>query len=389
VAGVGPWLEKAQIAARAQRYTEPPDDNALHYIERAEGRNAEVRGLAETPGERSAPSPGAQRLRTTFASALSVIGDELYKANLRELAVVKYREALLFTPHDPILQGKAELTPEEKQTFAQPPRVAARPAAPRTKTIPEQAREAAVRLFLAARDGRMSEARHQARQLRTIEASGVQAAKMADAVRKLADERGARGRRDEARSLYGLVAELDPQDVEARRLAVAPLEVPPQPAAPAAPPPVAEGLASAGAAPGKARARKAAADEDHDAPRDTAASRAATQEGRALVGRARLAEAEVAFNRAVSADPSNHQAVAGLAEVYFERAKYTDALDYARRATKLAPRNASYMRLLGDAYFKLYRYTEAKTAYLKAQHLSPDDATIASRLRQLRTKTGE
>jgi tetratricopeptide (TPR) repeat protein/tRNA A-37 threonylcarbamoyl transferase component Bud32 len=382
VAGVGPWLEKAQIAARAQRYTEPLEDSALGHIERAEEANA---------ARRTMPSPGAQRLRRTYASALAVIGEELQKANLRELAVAKFREAWLFTPDDAGLQAKADLSLDEGKRMREQPRLA-RAGSTRTKSPMEQAKDIATRLFLAAREGRVSEARHLQHLLESIEQGSSQAARMADALRKLAAAKAAAGSRDEARALYGLVASLDPSDGEAKRQAApmagagagatgAPPEAATAPMAKAVPPSVTSAPKKRASAPGE--------EPIPDGPRDPARSKAAASEGERFVAGARFAEAEAAFNRAVTADPTNHVAVAGLAEVNFERARYSDALDYARRAARLSPKTPKYQRLLGDAHFKLLRWSEAKAAYQKALALVPGDPSVEARLRQVRIKLGE
>ncbi len=95
-------LLKADQAARRERYVRPAKDSALHYIESAEAE-------AKTVGH---PSAGAAALRRAYASALTVVGNELVKADLRDLGVTKYKEALQFLPDDPDLQAKAELSPE-------------------------------------------------------------------------------------------------------------------------------------------------------------------------------------------------------------------------------------------------------------------------------------
>jgi len=83
-------LMKAAEAARRERYVRPVEDSALHHVE-----------LAETQAERlKRKSPGAAMLRRVYASALAVIGNELLKAELTELAIAKFKEALLFQPDD-------------------------------------------------------------------------------------------------------------------------------------------------------------------------------------------------------------------------------------------------------------------------------------------------
>src|SRR6185369_12172336 len=87
-------LLEADKAARRQRYVAPPEDSALHFIEKAEVEASKI--------DITRPSAGA--------------------AALRDLAIVKYKEALLFLPDDAELQTKAELSPEEKKVVrARPP----------------------------------------------------------------------------------------------------------------------------------------------------------------------------------------------------------------------------------------------------------------------------
>jgi tetratricopeptide (TPR) repeat protein len=392
---VAEWLEKAVQAAKAQRYIRPEDQSALAFIQRAEAEHAAL------PGKEQSKSKGAENLRRMYASALAVVGDELLKANLRDLAALKFKEALLFTPDDPTLQAKADLSPEERGSLRERSRaVAARPGQARNATAGDEAKEVAASLFLAARQGRFSQARVALKSLAAVDEDGVQAAKLADAFRQRADELWGRGDRAAARPLFQLVGELDPQDLEAKRRAQADPAPPPAPAPAAAPasalaaaaPAPARALAAAASASAPAKSRKRSAevrDDLSDAPRNPTASKAAAAEGLAALRRLQLAEAETAFNRALKADSTNVVAVAGLAEVAFERSRYTEALDYARKAARLAPKNPQYLLLLGDAHFKLLRYGEAQTAYEKAKALVPDDPVVANRLQRVKLKLRE
>jgi serine/threonine protein kinase/tetratricopeptide (TPR) repeat protein len=370
-------LLKADQAARRERYVRPPKDSALHYIVEAEAE-------AQKAGR---PSAGAASLRRAYASALTVIGNELVKADLRDLAVTKYKEALLFLPDDPDLQAKAELSQEERRRRARADkRVGAAPAAPPTPSTPaDEAKETAAGVFVAATHGHLSEARLSLKYLSTLDPGGIQAARLADALRVRAATAWSAGRPEEARPLYALVSELDPSDAEARARA----KEPPLPAAAAGPDggvaPAA--VAVAGAAKGKRR-DDAGPDGAPAAPRDAAASRRASDAGTAAMSRGRLADAEEAFTKAVRADSMNAVAVGGLAEVAFERARYSDALDYARRAAHLAPKSPKYLVETGDAYFKLLRYDEALASYSKASDLAPRDAAIKSRIDRVRAKMG-
>jgi tetratricopeptide (TPR) repeat protein len=121
--------------------------------------------------------------------------------------------------------------------------------------------------------------------------------------------------------------------------------------------------------------------EEDGAPRDRAASAKAAADGASALARGDLVRAQIAFDRAVRADASNPDAVAGLAEVAFENARYTEALDYGRRAVRLQPRAAKNHVVVGDAYFKLLRYDEAQAAYKRAQAIAPNDEGIKARHR--------
>jgi serine/threonine protein kinase/tetratricopeptide (TPR) repeat protein len=365
-------LMRADQAARHERYVRPVKDSALHWIKQAE---LEARKLGRT-------SAGAATLRRAYASALTVIGNELVKADLRELAITKYKEALLFLPEDPDLQAKAEIPLEERRRRD---RRDDKQAAPSAKPADEPrdeakdvAKDAATRVFLAATHGRLSEARLALKNLSDADPAGQQAAKLADVLRARANTAWNAGRLDDARPLYGLVSELDPRDAQARERAKAP---------PATTAPVGAPAVAAPPAKGK-RHEDGARETDPGAPRDPAASQRATDAGTAAMARGRLADAEEAFTRAVRADSTNATAVGGLAEVAFERARYSDALDYARRAAKLAPKNPRYLVETGDAYFKLLRYDEALASYDKAAALSPRDAGVKSRIERVKAKLG-
>ena len=371
-------LVEADKAARRQLYVEPPDASALHFIQTAELEASKI--------DLARPSAGAASLRRAYASALSVIGNELLKAGLRDLAVVKFKEALLFLPDDAELAAKAELTPEERKN-----RSRATAATPPPRADP--AKEAATRVFVSAMDGRVSEARLALRALAERDEGGVQSAKLADGLRTLAGNDWSKKQVDRARPLYQLISELDPLDLEARERAKPGSGLPPPnptPAAAVAPvvPTVVTPTPPVAAVPPKAKKREAGDGSDAAMPRDAAASQKAAAAGQAAMARGRLGDAEEAFNRAIRADSTNPVAVGGLAEVAFEHARYAEALDYARRASRLAPQSSRYLVVLGDAYFKLLRYDEAQATYQKARALAPKDDGIKSRLERVQAKLG-
>ncbi len=371
-APVAAALVEADKAARRQMYVDPPDSSALHFIQTAELEASKI--------DLARPSAGAAALRRAYASALAVIGNELLKAGLRELAVVKFKEALLFEPDDADLATKAELSPEERKNRVRVAPGTPPPPPPRA----DPAKEAATRVFVAAMDGRVSEARLALRTLADRDTGGVQSATLADGLRNLAGNAWSKNQLDRARPLYQLISELDPQDLEARDRAKPPSPAPVAPAPPVEAPPAP--VPPVALTPPKPKKRDNA---DTDvAPRDPAASQKAAALGQAALARGRLGEAEEAFNRAIRADSTNPIAVGGLAEVAFEHARYAEALDYARRASRLAPQSPKYLVVLGDAYFKLLRYDEAQATYQKARALAPKDDGIKSRLERVQTKLG-
>ncbi len=372
---VAELLEKASAAANARRYSRPAETSALGFIERAEAEHARLRG----PKSRS---KGADDLRRVYASTLALVGDDLAKAGLHHLATPKFKEALLFTPSDNALASKAELSAEEQSRLVQrqrtPPRervVAARPAAPPSQA--EEAKEAAASAYLlAAKQERFSEARVALRSLSHLDKEGWEQAKLADAFRRRADDLWAKGDVARARPFYQLTAELDSLDVEAKRRAQAePIKTAAAVAPVAAPAPVETGK----------KVPASANEEIKSAPRDPKTSRAAVDRGRQALSRLALQDAERAFNLALEADPSNVNAVSGLAEVAFERSRYAEALDYARRAVQQAPRSGRFYILLGDAYFKLLRFADAKSAYERGADLGQGDLA-KGRLDRLRNK---
>jgi tetratricopeptide (TPR) repeat protein/tRNA A-37 threonylcarbamoyl transferase component Bud32 len=384
---VAAWLEKAVGAASEQRYTKPYETSALAFIERAEAEHARL-----APDGKSR-SKGAELLRRTYSHALSIVGEELSRANLRHLAAVKFKDALRFTPEDSSLAAKSEVTSEERAKIRErkaPVRekvATGRPASPASGPGEEAKDAAASAYLLAVRHGRFSESRVALRSLAALDKAGVERAKLADAFRQRANELWERGGFREAQPLYQLTVELDPDDLEAKRRSAWQPPVPKTP--PASSAAANPALAAAARSAEPAARRPSASDELRSVPRDPATSKAAVTQARAYLARLHLDGAEAAFNRALEADPSNVAGVAGLAEVAFERGRYTEALDYARRAAQQAPRSPRYLLLLGDAHFKLLRFADAQAAYQKALKMTPDNEVVRSRMERVRAKLRE
>jgi tetratricopeptide (TPR) repeat protein len=357
---VAEQLYLAERAAQAQHYVEPAEGSALLHLERAE-QEAERLGVS---------SPGAGTLRRAYASALAMVGDHLLRAGLSELAVAKFKEALLFDGGNPELQRRAELSPRERQEYAERARrPAGERAAPRTSSE-DRATRLAANVFMAARDGRTSEARSALKGLAQVDRGGVHAARIADALRATARTAWTDGRADEARALYGIMVELDRSDPEARERARSSTPAPTR-------------NPESGGKP-----RKDGSDAD-EAPRNPTLSRTAADVAISALNRGDLDQADAAFRRALRADPLSPTAVGGLAEVAFERARYTEALDLGRRAWKLAPRSPRYLTIIGDSYFKLLRFDDARTAYERALALAPRDDLLHSRMERVKARLSD
>jgi tetratricopeptide (TPR) repeat protein len=362
-APVAEQLYLAARAAQAQHYVEPADDSALFHVEQAE-EQADRLGI---------DSPGARTLRQAYASALSIVGDNLLKAGLPDLGITKYKEALLFDAGNPELQRKAQLSPGERQAYVDRAR-----RGPGQRPAPkpsgdEQAKGLAASLFELASRGRISEARSVYKELQRVDRAGLHTGRIADALRTVARGAYGSGRADDARALYRLMVELDPNDLEARERAR------PAPSAHVT-------AAPAAIEPPKPKKVEPASEE---MPRNPNASRLAAEAGREAMTKGWLDEAEAAFRRSIRADPLNAVAVGGMAEVAFERARYAEALDYGRRAIRLAPRSTHLLTIVGDSYFKLLRYDEARATYQKALEISPKDAQLKSRIQRVKVSVGE
>lgn len=368
---VAPFLRKAGVAAAAEHFFEPANDSALHYIEQAE---AEAKRLGTASG-------GAQLLRRLYGNQFRSLGNALLEAKLNDLAAVRFAEALRFLPGDADLRMKVGMANEARGGTDKAQDSTSTSASTSRRPVDEAARVAAD-LFSSAASGRFSQARVSLARLTEVDKEGRQTARLADEFRRRAHGMWEKGKHDEARPYYQLVAELDPKDLVARDRASGKEEpvvaAPPPPLPPVEPEPKGKKRATASGEPAM----------DDASPRDRSASAKAAAEGARLLARGDLAQAQTAFDRAVRADASNPDAVAGRGEVAFENARYTEALDYGRRAVRLQGKNAKYHVLVGDAYFKLLRYDEALAAYQRAETLSPKDEGIKARIGRVRARFG-
>ena len=374
---VAPWLRRAGVAAAAERFLEPATDSALHYIEQAEGQ-AKRLGVA---------SGGAALLRRLYGNQFRSLGNALLEAKLTDLAAVRFGEALRFLPGDADLRTKLGLVAGARAASDKEPDNNTGAAGAARKPADESTRIAA-ELFSAVVAGKYSQARVALARLQEVDKDGRQPARLADEFRRRAQTVWESGKREQARPLYQIVAELDPKDVGSRDRANSKDDEPPaaQPAPAPEPPAIIESAKGT-----KKKAAIAGSDElvADDSPRDRPASAKAAAEGATALSRGDLVNARLAFDRAVRADASNPEAVAGLAEVAFENARYTEALDYGRRAVRLQARTSRYHIVVGDAYFKLLRYDEALAAYRRAAALSPQDEGIKARIGRVMARLGQ
>jgi serine/threonine protein kinase/tetratricopeptide (TPR) repeat protein len=371
---VAPWLRKAGVAAGSEKFFEPTNDSALHYIEQAE---SEAKKLGVTSG-------GVSLLRRLYGNQFRSLGNALLDAKLYDLAAIRYREALRFLPGDPDLRGKVSLVSEARAAGGKESESDRASSAGQRRAVDEAARAAAADLFLAVTNGHFSQARVWLARLLESDQEGRQTARLADEFRKRAGALWDGGKRDQARLYYQIVSELDAKDQVARERASSKDED-----KPAAVPSPDAGLVQAGN-PGKAAKQKgAAAAYEEGAPHDRTRSAKAATEGARALSRGDLVGAQAAFDRAVRADSTNPEALAGLAEVAFENARYADALDYGRRAIRIQPKVFRYQIVVGDAYFKLLRYDEARAAYQRALVLAPDDAGAKARIERVKARLGK
>ncbi len=372
---VAPWLGKAGVAAGAERFLEPEGDSALHYIEMAESEAKKV----------GASSGGAALLRRLYGNQFRSLGNALMAAKLSDLAALRFGEALRFLPGDADLRTKLGLASGARASGER----GAEAVGPGPRPPVDEGARAAADVFSAATAGRFSQARAALIRLRGTDADGRQAARMADDFRKRAQALWDAGKHDEARPYYQLVAELDAKDQVSADRASGKDEVKPVAAAAPVPEPApAADLAKQGKKK-VAVAEVQVAEKDEAAPRDHVASAKAAAEGESALSQGDRVRAQLAFDRAVRADASNPDAVAGLAEVAFENARYTEALDYGRRAARLQPKVAKHHIVVGDAYFKLLRYDEAQAAYQRAQSIAPSDEGIKARIGRVKARLGE
>jgi hypothetical protein len=85
-------------------------------------------------------------------------------------------------------------------------------------------------------------------------------------------------------------------------------------------------------------------------------------------------EAELFYRRALTYDPGNEGALAGMYELEFNRGKWKAAAELAARLVAAAPTAQNHLRL-GDVKLKLGALEGAREAYQKASSLGSAKAT--------------
>jgi tetratricopeptide (TPR) repeat protein len=86
---------------------------------------------------------------------------------------------------------------------------------------------------------------------------------------------------------------------------------------------------------------------------------------------------EDALRRSLALDPSDYNAVTGLAALAASRHRFDEALVVARRAVRLSPTSSAAYGILGDALLELGRYEQAFAAFDRMATLKPTAASYA------------
>jgi len=361
-------LGSAEAAAGRGHFTHPAGACALDLLQRFE---------AGAPGR-----PEAAELRGRLARLLEGAGDNLGEAGLESSARTLYQEALLFDPSSGRL-ARLALAPAEA-------REGAGGGTDARRRPPAQLAEVAWLLSqvqLAVVEGRYllpegKSALHYLTALKRIDPGGQQTLvaqrTMTRTLRQKADKLHDVGRGAEARDVYRLILNLDPEDKLARARAEEPAAA--AGAAVSAPPASSSSsaLVAAGTRAAPAAPRPAKVDRDRAV--------ALVAEGDQLLRQGKLSDAQGRFQAAVEANPGGVPALMGLATVAFERESYAKAVKLAQRAVRMDPTSRQGFMLLGDAYFNLLRYTEAVAAWERVLKLDPGNRRATQRLAHVRTK---
>ncbi|MBP8805231.1 MAG: protein kinase [Kofleriaceae bacterium] len=80
------------------------------------------------------------------------------------------------------------------------------------------------------------------------------------------------------------------------------------------------------------------------------------------------------YQKALSANPKNLDAIIGLGEVALSQGQYGPGITQLKKAARLAPRRARIHTLLGEAYLNTGNAVAAEQSFRKALQLDPDDA---------------
>ena len=312
---------EARSAASRVAFVYPPADDpqgptSYHAIRELEG--------LQGPNSRAAREL-ARSLRREFAGTLGAFGDRLWsRPNGLEFAVDAYAQALLFDPDLEPAASRADLTPGQLARLAE---------------------KAATRGFNAT-------------ELIAVEPLVVLAeSDIVPDTPALQAVRDRISRRTRARD-NALLA-------DATRTA------PPVPTPSVTPPPVPAEVPEV--AP-PAVVEPPAGEPRRQPTRDPAAAAALVDQARTAVRNGQHADAERLFEKSLAHDNRSVEALAGLAELYFNRGAYARAQSVGDRACKLAPDDAVLHLLVGDAAFKVFHYDDARAAYQRAKDLGHAEA---------------
>jgi tetratricopeptide (TPR) repeat protein len=101
------------------------------------------------------------------------------------------------------------------------------------------------------------------------------------------------------------------------------------------------------------------------------------QQARTTQAEADYRRTEIAYDRALAAEPACTTAMTGLAWVYGARHEFEQSIDWARRAIALQPENADAYGLWGDALLEIGDYDAAMEKYQRMLDLRPDLASYS------------
>lgn len=107
---------------------------------------------------------------------------------------------------------------------------------------------------------------------------------------------------------------------------------------------------------------------------DRTLAQAHLQRAVALQAKGKIAEADLEFQNAVTADPKWDKAHASRASFYMGRSDFANAVTSWRKAVALAPKNAGYREKLATSYMAEKKWDQASEAWVAFGKLRPQDS---------------